>query len=894
MTIQKHKSYLFFLFAILMSTLSEAQIRNIGSPAKTVQKGDEQGIEIPGNITMKLDIDAIHEAYDGWWSESMKTHDGRIAWYKEAKFGCFIHWGVSSPAGNEWNGTGGLGYSEHLMRSRKIPLTTYKEKLVATFNPFGFNAEDWIRSAKDAGMNYFIITAKHHDGFAMFPSDAYPYDIRLTPFKRDPMKELRDAATKYGIKFGFYYSHAFDWEHPDAPGNDWDYQNPGGDRLLHGANWWESYPQFLPNAEKYVNEKSIPQIKELIHNYHPDILWFDTPHKLPLYLNLKILKAIRDTDPNVVVNGRLAGMQGQNFGDYANTSDRAAFLRPTPGLWEVIPTTNESYGYNKYDHSHKSPKHFVRLIASAAAKGGNILLNVGPMGNGKWDAVDSGILKNIGAWMNVNGESIYGTSRNPLSIQSWGEVTQKGNTLYLHIYQWPENGKLVVGGLNAKVEKTFLIADPEKKALKCTPLNNHDLVINVPKSAPDLINSVIKLTFSGLLKTDSIRLLSSHQPNQLLVFDATTHGDGFKYGDGKPNSEFVTNWKNKDQYLSWDFRLNKPAEFALTLKYNTDKKDEKGQIFAEIDGNKYPVNYEPTLPDNDPSKRIFPPSVSLFIGKVKLKAGIHQLKLIPGEYQGAQLLRPLIVDLNPTDSGYDLYLLIGQSNMAGRGAIEPQDTIIDPRVFMLNKGGEWVAAKSPLHFDKPAAGTGLGLTFGKQMADKTKRKIGLIPCAVGGTNISMWMPGAYDRITKTHPYDDAIRRLKIALQQGELKGILWHQGEGDASTERAALYEQRFDSMLVYLQRDLQANIPGIPVVIGELGQFYCLKNPKAAVLNKVLQHISESHKNIALVTTEGLSHRGDTLHFDAASQREFGNRYAKKMTRLEKGLLKPQKLRKQ
>jgi alpha-L-fucosidase len=889
MTIQKHKTYLFILFAIFMSTLLEAQIKETSSPAKTVQRNDEQGIEIPGNIIMKQDIDAIQEAYNGWWSESMKTHDARIGWYKDAKFGCFIHWGVSSPAGNEWNGTGGMGYSEHLMRSRKIPLTTYKKKLVATFNPVDFDAEEWIRSAKDAGMNYFIITAKHHDGFAMFPSDAYPYDIRMTLFKRNPMKELRDAATKYGIKFGFYYSHAFDWEHPDAPGNDWDYQNPGGDKLLHGANWWESYPQFLPNAEKYVNEKSIPQIKELIHNYHPDILWFDTPHKLPLYLNLKILKAIRETDPNVVVNGRLAGMQGQNFGDYANTADRAAFLRPTPGLWEVIPTTNESYGYNKFDHSHKSPKHFIRLISSAAAKGGNILLNVGPMGNGKWDAVDVEILNNIGTWMKINGESIYGTSRNPLSIQSWGEVTKKGNTLYLHVFQWPEDGKLVVGGLRAKVDKAFLITDPEKKALKCTSLNNHDLVINVPKSSPDTINSVIKLMFSGPLKTDSIRLLSGHQPNQLLVFDATAHGKGFKYGDGKPNSEFATNWKDKDQYLSWNFRLNEPAEFTLNLKYNTDKKDEKGQIFIEIDGKKYPVTYEPTLPDKDPSKRIFPPSVSLLIGNVKLKAGIHQIKLTPGEFQGAQLMRPLFLTLNPVDfnSGYDLYLLIGQSNMAGRGTIEPQDTITIPDVFMLNKGGNWVPAKSPLHFDKTAAGTGLGLTFGRIMADKSKRKIGLIPCAVGGTNISMWMPGAYDKITKTHPYDDAIQRMNITLQHGQLKGILWHQGEGDTSKERTSLYEQRFDSMLVYLQGDLSVDIRKIPVVVGELGRFYCLKNPKAVELNKVLRHISDTHKNIALVTSEGLTHKGDTLHFDAASQRELGKRYAEKMAQLEKGLLK-------
>ncbi|MEI6137965.1 MAG: alpha-L-fucosidase [Mariniphaga sp.] len=615
--------------------------------SKKVQSGDEQGLEIPGNIKLLQDKEAIREAYKSWWTESMKTHDERIAWFKEARFGCFIHWGVSSPAGNEWKGTGGLGYSEHLMRARKIPLTEYKEKLVATFNPVNFNAEEWIKAAKDAGMRYFIITAKHHDGFAMYPSEAYPYDIRLTQFKRDPMRELRDAATKYGIKFGFYYSHAFDWEHPDAPGNDWDYENPGGDKLLHGANWWENYPEFLPNAEKYVNEKSIPQIKELIRNYHPDILWFDTPHKLPLYLNLKILKAIREADPNLPVNGRLAKMQNLNFGDYINTGDRAAFLRSTPGIWEVIPTTNESYGYNKYDKNYKTPKHFVRLLASAAAKGGNVLLNVGPMGNGKWDETDTNILKNIGNWMKTNGESIYGTDRSPLSIQSWGEVTQKGNILYLHVFQWPEDGKLVIGGLNAKLGKAVLMAVQEKKSLKCAPLNNRDLVIFLPKIAPDSLNSVIKLSFSGSMETDSVRLLSSRQANVLLVFDAILHGDGFNYGDGKPNSEFVSNWKNMDQSLTWNFRLNEPAEFLVTLKYNTGKMDDKGQVFMELDGKKYPVNYQPVLPKGDLAKRIFNPSESITVGQIKIEAGTHQLRLTPGEFKGAEMMRPLSVTLTP-------------------------------------------------------------------------------------------------------------------------------------------------------------------------------------------------------------------------------------------------------
>lgn len=242
------------------------------------------------------------------------------------------------------------------------------------------------------------------------------------------------------------------------------------------------------------------------------------------------------------------------------------------------------------------------------------------------------------------------------------------------------------------------------------------------------------------------------------------------------------------------------------------------------------------------------------------------------------------VKIDPNER-YDLYLLIGQSNMAGRGNIEAQDTITDPNVFMLNKASEWVPAKSPLHFDKSVAGTGLGLTFGKIMAKESKRKVGLIPCAVGGTSISMWMPGAYDKVTKTHPYDDAIRRTKVALKSGDLKGILWHQGEGDASKEKAALYEQRFDSLILNLQHDLSVDISSIPLVVGELGRFYCERNSGGNQINLVLKHIAETQKNRALVSSEGLIHKGDSVHFDAASQRELGKRYAKKVLKLSQNL---------
>ena len=612
-------------------------LANVNAQNLKSSNGDEQGLEVPKSLVIAQDKKAYSEALQGWYTNDKKAHPNRANWFANAHFGCFVHWGVYATLAGEWKGIGRMGYGEHIMRSRKIPLAEYKEKVIAPFDPINFNADAWMKSVSEAGMKYFIITAKHHDGFAMYPSAAYPFDITKTKMQQDPMKALSVAAKKYGIKFGFYYSHAFDWEHPDAPGNDWDYNNPGGDKLLHGSNWWENYPQFLPNAEKYVNEKSIPQILELINNYHPDILWFDTPHKLPMYLNLKIVKAIRDADANIVVNGRLARVGGINFGDYNNTGDRAAFFRPTEGVWEAIPTTNESYGYNKFDSSHKPPVHFIRLLASGAAKGGNILLNIGPKGDGSIDVKDASILKSIGKWMKVNNESIYGASRNPISLQSWGEITRKGNNLYLHVFQWPSDKKLIIGGLQTHVKKAFALADATQKSLKVISINNTDLQIDVSGIVPDTANTVIKLVCDSIINANPVRLLSAKQDNTLLVFDAQAPGKSFGYGDGKSNRNFATNWKNANQYLQWEVRLNETATFNIQLQYNTANKTDSGTVVLLIDNVPHQLNYLPTA---DAAK----PNI-LSLSGINFSEGKHVIQLRLENYSGTIAMQPMQLQL---------------------------------------------------------------------------------------------------------------------------------------------------------------------------------------------------------------------------------------------------------
>ncbi|HEY5774251.1 MAG TPA: alpha-L-fucosidase, partial [Chitinophagaceae bacterium] len=550
------------IYIILAVIVCKVSAQTIGDEDKEMlNKGKER------------DRKAIDDAKQGWWTASMRNHDQRIQWWREAKFGMFIHWGIYSLPGGEWKGKKVSGYAEHLMRKEKISRNEYLD-LAHQFNPVKFNAEEWILNAKKAGMKYFIITAKHHDGFAMYDSKVSDFTVaRQTSFKRDPMAELAMAAKKHGIKFGFYYSHAFDWEHPDAPGNDWEYKNPGGDLNLYGGrDWYDLHPGLLEKAKKYVDEKAIPQIRELLKKYHPDILWFDTPQKLPLSENIRILKSIREIDSNVVVNGRLVRFADSNFGDYKNTADRPAEFYPVTGDpiaigWEAIPTTNESYGYHKFDSSHKPVSHFIRLLASAASRGGNLLMNIGPKGNGTFDDKDLAILNGIGKWMQKYGESIYGTGASPLPVQSWGVSTLKENKLYLHVFNWPVDGKLYVGGLISTPKKAYLLTDTSKTySLKSG--SSADFFIVVPGKAPDSINSVVVLEWEGKLVTQPSRLLAPNSTlDRLLAFDAQQNGKGFGYGDGKTNRYYVEGWKSKEQSLRWQFNTIRPGKYKIRIKY---------------------------------------------------------------------------------------------------------------------------------------------------------------------------------------------------------------------------------------------------------------------------------------------------------------------------------------
>jgi alpha-L-fucosidase len=575
-----------------------------------------------------------------WWRDSQTNLDERLAWWRDARFGMFIHWGVYSGLGNQFHGKQGGGYAEHIQRILKIPIPVYRKEVAGNFDPTNFNADTWVQLAKNAGMKYIVITAKHHDGFAMWPTKVNDYNIMdATPWHHDPMADLKAACDKYGIKFGFYYSQAFDWGNSNAPGNDWDYNNPGGDKKLGGTDWWNTRPEFMASARKYVDTKAIPQLCELIRLYHPAILWFDTAGKLPPSENLRIMKAVREADPNVVISGRLV----QGWGDYADTTDRPANFPAHDGDWEGIPTTDESYGWNPFDQLHKPPSHFIQLLAKSAARGGNLLLNIGPMGDGNVDPKDVAILQGVGDWWKVNGESIRGTTRTPLPVQAWGESTRKGNQLFLHVFNWPTNGQLVVGGLKSKVANAALLRDLRDNvrndpSLEVKRKNSFDVSISVPQNAPDKTDSVILFFWEGNLQTDTSRLLQPEfSSDTLRAFDGELRG-GLRFGPGKKTDDVVMNWTKENQSVTWPVRLNEAATYEVSANYDAPE-DSAGRTFTVSFGSQ---KLSGTVQANT--------NKNLPLGQVTLQPGTFEIKVAATKIIGGELFRLRNLELKPVAS----------------------------------------------------------------------------------------------------------------------------------------------------------------------------------------------------------------------------------------------------
>ncbi len=419
------------------------------------------------------------------------SKDERMKWWRDARFGMFVHWGLYAVPAGQWKGKEIPGIGEWIMERADIPVAEY-EPLAQQFNPVKFNADEFVGIAKNAGMKYIVITSKHHDGFCLWDSEVTDYDIMdSSPFKRDILKELSKACKKQGIKLCFYHS-IMDWHHPDA-------QRPFYPDYNDGK---KSNPNFARYVENYMK----PQLKELITNYGPlGVMWFDgewikdwtEPQGKDLYNYVQALQ------PNIIINNRVGkgrkGMEGLNKGDQEYSGDFGTPEQqiPATGLpgvdWESCMTMNDTWGYKSDDHNWKSNKVLIQNLADIASKGGNFLLNVGPTAEGLIPDASIERLAAIGNWMKVNSESIYGTTASPLGKLPWGRCTAKPGKLYLHVFDWPTNLKLEVPGLKNQVNKAYLLADDKRTNLSVRRELKDKIVVRIPREAPDAVNTVVVL-----------------------------------------------------------------------------------------------------------------------------------------------------------------------------------------------------------------------------------------------------------------------------------------------------------------------------------------------------------------------------------------------------------------
>ncbi|MCX6227438.1 MAG: alpha-L-fucosidase, partial [Bacteroidia bacterium] len=424
--------------------------------------------------------------------EAKADKDARMEWWRDARFGMFIHWGLYAVPAGEWKGQ--TNHAEWIRESARIPLEEY-DKFVGQFNPVKFNADDWVKMAKDAGMKYIVITSKHHDGFGLFNSRQTDFDVMSTPFKRDILKELSKACEKQGMTFCFYHS-IMDWHHPDyLPRRSWEKT-----RTTEGANF--------DNYRSYMKA----QLKELLTRYGKlGVLWFDgewentwtTEYGKDLY------NYVRNLQPDIIINNRVtvgrSGMAGMNQdGEFAGDFGTPEQEIPATGIpgadWESCMTMNDHWGYNKNDKNFKTTEQILRMLADIASKGGNYLLNIGPTADGLFPQESIDRLKEIGAWMKTNGEAIYSTQASPFKNLPWGRCTQKkmtGSTrLYLHVFDWPSDQKLFIPGLGNKPIRTYLLSDANQEELPYT-IESGGITIQIPAKMPDAINSVIVLDIEG-------------------------------------------------------------------------------------------------------------------------------------------------------------------------------------------------------------------------------------------------------------------------------------------------------------------------------------------------------------------------------------------------------------
>jgi len=431
---------------------------------------------------------------------SVAVAGDNLQWFKEAKFGLFIHWGLYSHTAGEWKGHPTKG-GEHFMLYERIPLKEYAA-IADDFNPVGFDAEKWVKAAKRAGMKYLVYTTKHHDGFAMYHSACSDYNIvKRTPFAKDPLKELAAACKKEGIKLGLYYSLGRDWEDPDVPTN-WPVK-------AGRSNTWDYPDEDSKQLPAYIERKVKPQLKELLTNYGEiAIIWFDTPEMVTKQQSRELRELIHALQPKCLINSRI----GNGLGDYSIIEQKLSnSINRKP--WEACLTMGQNWGYNRYDTVYKQPDVLIRNFADIVSKGGNLLLNIGPNPLGCFPRQTDAVLEAFHCWLKGNGEAVYGATPwrvfgeelvantakegeakpfhdavydgTPKDITPDVRFTAKGNNVYIIVRHVPETS-YTLRSFSAEKDRIKRVTLLESRKKVDWTLDNDGLRINnIRRSAKD-------------------------------------------------------------------------------------------------------------------------------------------------------------------------------------------------------------------------------------------------------------------------------------------------------------------------------------------------------------------------------------------------------------------------
>ena len=539
----------------------------------------------------------------------------QLAWWDEARFGMFIHWGLYSVSAGKWQGRDVPGIASWLMHRDRVPAAEYAN-LAHGFNPVDFDAAQCVRLARDAGMQYLVFTAKHHEGFSMYDSPASDYDIvDATPFGRDPIAELAAACRADGMPLGFYYSQDQDWHHPDGFGNDWDFPDAA-----------------VKDFDRYLGEKVKPQLRELLTNYGPIcLIWFDTPYSISKAQSEDLLAFVREFQPDCLVSGRI----GNGVGDYGSLGDNQIPMGVVEGAWETPATMNDTWGFKIEDHNWKSTTMLLHLLAELTGKGVNYLLNIGPAPEG--DIPEPSILRlgEIGEWMRVNGEAIRGTSPNPFRHPfDWGALTIKGDTLFLLFTSWPGE-RFVLHGLRNEVKHARLLADPgtavEIHQSRDQARQLDILELALPPGSPDPHVGVVALELDSEPDVDPLPLQQPDGRMTLIPSLATIDGPRPPDGIRLAPSGLTEDWLDNSNSLTWRIRIADPGRYAVqvvtgTLRHASEWQGGHG-VAVNIAGATLEADIAPDEKIDSPRASYFPEFATRMGSVTVEEAGIHELVL---------------------------------------------------------------------------------------------------------------------------------------------------------------------------------------------------------------------------------------------------------------------------